>query len=92
MDDWYAQIFRVENPTPGQDWVLNRSEIMRVKVADVIRDTQAFAAGKVTGYRSGLAPEQYRNFYEFAASLQKAGVVSMTEFLRGNVNGTDRGL
>ncbi len=88
VDDWYAQIFRVESPTPGQDWVLNRSEIMRVKVADVIRDTQAFAAGKVMGYRSSLAPEQYRNFYEFAASLQKAGVVSMTEFFRGNVNGT----
>lgn len=88
VDDWYSQIFRVENPVPGQDWVLNRSEIMHVRVADVIRDTQAFAAGQVTGYRSGLSPEQYRNFYEFAASLQKAGVVSMTEFLRGNVNGT----
>lgn len=88
MDDWYAQIFRAENPAIGQDWVLNRSEIMHTKVSDIIRDTQAFAAGQVTGYRSGLSPEQYRNFYEFAAGLQKAGVISMTEFLRNNVNGT----
>ncbi len=88
VDEWYAQIFRVENPASGQDWVLNRSEIMRVRVADIIRDTQSFAAGRMTEYRSGLSPEQYRNFYEFAVSLQKAGVVSMTEFLRGNVNGT----
>lgn len=88
VDDWYSQIFRVENPVAGQDWVLNRSEIMQVRVTDIIRDVQAFAAGQATGYRSGLSPEQYRNFYEFAASLQKSGVVSMTEFLRGNVNGT----
>lgn len=88
VDSWYSQIFRVENPSVGQDWVFNRSEIMKLRVMDVVKDMKALDAGQWSGYKSGLAPEQYKNFYEFASQMQKSGTLSMTEFLRGNVNGT----
>ena len=61
---------------------------MKLKVMDVVKDMKALDAGQLSGYKSGLAPEQYRNFYKFAESMQKSGILSMTEFLRGNVNGT----
>lgn len=88
VDHWYSQIFRVENPGAGQDWVFNRSEIMKLHVRDVLKDMKAMDMGQLSGYKSGLLPEQYKNFYEFAAEMQKSGTLSMTEFLRGNVNGT----
>lgn len=88
VNDWYSQIFRVENPSVNQDIVFSRSEIMKLKVMDVVKDMKALDAGQLSGYKSGLAPEQYRNFYKFAESMQKSGILSMTEFLRGNVNGT----
>lgn len=88
VDDWYSQIFRVENTTPGQDWVFNREKIFQFKMKDVLQDMQALGRGDLSGYKTGLAPEQYRNLFEFAKEMEKSRVLSMQEFLKGNANGT----
>lgn len=74
VDDWYMQIFRMENAAPGQDWVFNKEAIGSMKLQDILQDARLFQQGSLSGYTTGLDREQITNFAEFFQGVSKESV------------------
>lgn len=80
MDDWYMQIFRVDDRIGGKDWVFDRKEILGTKVSDIVH--------KVNGnfiYAPGFDAEQVKSFKAFtdAVGAYKSGF-RISEFVKAN--------
>lgn len=74
VDDWYMQIFRMENAALGQDWVFNKEAIGGMKLRDILQDARLFQQGSLSGYATGLDREQITNFAEFFQGATKESV------------------
>lgn len=74
VDDWYMQIFRVENARSGQDWVFDKAAIAKVQVLDIVKDARLLQQGSFSGYVTGLNSEQVRNFAEFSQNVAKSNI------------------
>lgn len=64
-NDWYAQIFRVNDVSFGQDWLVDKAAIGRVKLRDILNDAKLFQQGAVSGYTTSFNQEQITNFAAF---------------------------
>lgn len=88
-DNWYAQIFQLENAAPGQDWVFNKETIGAVKLRDILQDARLFQQGSFSGYTTGLNREQITNFAEFFQGVSKTGIqFDRMAFFREHPNAT----
>lgn len=70
-DDWFMQMFRVENANAGQDWIFDRDKIGATKLRDMVSDADLYRRGEFSGYRTGLSQEQMKNFAEFSGGIWK---------------------
>lgn len=89
VNDWYMQIFRVENPALGQDWIVDKKEMGAIKLMDVFKDAKLYQSGSFTGYKTGLSPEQVKNFTQFFQGVEDNKIVfDRMAFLREHPNVT----
>jgi len=74
VNDWYMQIFRVENPTLGQDWIVDKTQIGKVEIMDMMKDARLYNQGSLSGYATGLNGEQLKNFADFSQQVDKYAI------------------
>ncbi len=88
-DDWYQQIFRMENASFGQDWMIDREKIGGMKLHDILQDARLFQQGAFSGYTTGLDREQIINFAEFFQGVSKSDIgFDRRAFFRNNPHAT----
>ncbi|MEK9151002.1 MAG: hypothetical protein AAB547_00030 [Patescibacteria group bacterium] len=88
-DDWYAQIFRMENASFGQDWLIDKEAIGKVRLRDILADARLFQQGAFSGHTTGLDREQIANFAEFFQGVSKNDIgFDRLAFFKENPNAT----
>ncbi|MEI8096931.1 MAG: hypothetical protein WCG73_02400, partial [Candidatus Moraniibacteriota bacterium] len=75
VNDWYVQIFKMENPAPGQDWFVDKGKIGSMKLMDMMKDAKLYKEGSLTGYKTGLSGEQIKNFAAFFQNVERYEIV-----------------
>ncbi|MDD2766698.1 MAG: hypothetical protein PHH40_02975 [Candidatus Moranbacteria bacterium] len=89
VNDWYMQIFRMENPALGQDWIVDKKEMSSIKLMDIFKDAKLYKAGSFTGYKTGLNHEQIKNFTQFFQGVEDNKIAfDRIAFLREHPNVT----
>lgn len=89
VNDWYMQMFRMENPGIGQDWIVDKKEMSSIKLMDIFKDAKLYKAGSFTGYKTGLNPEQIKNFTQFFQGVEDNNIAfDRMAFLREHPNVT----
>ncbi len=82
-EDWFMQIFRVENAGVGEDWILNKEKISGAKLMDIMRDAKLYQENALSGYKTGLNREQVKHFAEFfQGARENIGNSTVTEMLK----------
>ncbi|OGI24520.1 MAG: hypothetical protein A3E38_00740 [Candidatus Moranbacteria bacterium RIFCSPHIGHO2_12_FULL_54_9] len=88
VDSWYEQLFHTEQRIPGQDWSFDRMRIEKIPLRDVVNDVKLLAHGEVSGYATGMKPEQLSNFAQFSGAASKENILSIAEFYKDNHDAT----
>lgn len=88
-EGWYTQIFRVENASLNNDWILNAERIKDTKIIDILKDALRFKEGASAGYVTDLNREQINHFAEFFQSVTKSDIAfDRLAFFKENPNAT----